>query len=140
MKENGSFFKKKVLCWLAHLQQHVPQTLRNYLNNMEPGHKGPVPGTAHTFILAGGQFSAVYPVHLSDVSPHRFPPLCPPPFPPSPTSLRALHFSLLPPGSSSPPRLSQRDSGMEVRVWILCVLAALRLRWTAAQAQTNYSR
>ncbi|XP_003966979.2 procollagen C-endopeptidase enhancer b [Takifugu rubripes] len=29
---------------------------------------------------------------------------------------------------------------MEVRVWILCVLAALRLRWTAAQAQTNYSR
>uniref|UniRef100_H2UID1 Procollagen C-endopeptidase enhancer b n=1 Tax=Takifugu rubripes TaxID=31033 RepID=H2UID1_TAKRU len=30
--------------------------------------------------------------------------------------------------------------GMEVRVWILCVLAALRLRWTAAQAQTNYSR
>lgn len=74
---------------------------------MEPGHKGPVPGAVHPFILAGGRCSSVYPLHLSDVSPHRFPPLRPPPFPPSPAPLRALHFSLLPPGSSSPPRLSR---------------------------------
>lgn len=45
-----------------------PQTLRNYLNAVEPGHKGPVPGAAQAFILARGRFSAVYPLHLSDVS------------------------------------------------------------------------
>lgn len=29
---------------------------------------------------------------------------------------------------------------MEGRVWTLWVLVVLRLRWTEAQAQTNYSR
>lgn len=64
---------------------------------MEPGHKGPVPGAA--FILARGRFSAVYPLHLSDVW---LPSPLPSPFPSQPSI-----SPLLPPGSSSPPRLSR---------------------------------
>lgn len=133
MKENGKFsFFKIALCWLAHLQQHAPQMLRNYLNNMELGHKGPVLGAVHTFILAGGGFNAIYPLPSSLPSPFSSQPYAspsPPVLPPS----SGLLFS-----SASFP--TSKDSGMEVRAWTLCVLVALQLRWAEAQAQSNYSR
>lgn len=120
--------------------------LRNYLNNMELGHTGPVLGAVHTFILAGGRFNAIYPLHLSDASPpRRTPPLpssLPSPFASKPYA--SPSSPVLPPSSgllfSFASFPASKDSGMEVRAWTLCVLVALRLRWTEAQAQSNYSR
>lgn len=114
--------------------------LRNHLK--EPGHTGPVPGAAHTFILAGGRFQAVSPLHLSDVSllrhsPRRLPSSLPSPFFPSSPPVLPPSSGLLFSSTSFP---TSEDSGMEARVWTLCVLVALQLRWTQAQAQTNYSR